>query len=165
MYAPVALLAQKVYRDAIDRGLAKMENVWSIDWNYPVNFQVGEKKWADMPYVDGINTNKMQSFSKEGSITFDKFLHGLKIKELTEEDIAEELEQAREDVRKAFEREIPSEWEASGGANEYISPFGTSNAGAKAAVKTENVETKENVKPQEGFDDIEDDLDDDEFPF
>ena len=68
MYAPVALLAQKVYRDAIDRGLAKMENVWSIDWNYPVNFQVGEKKWADMPYVEGINTSKMQSFAKEGQV-------------------------------------------------------------------------------------------------
>ena len=78
-------------------------------------------------------------------------------------DIADELAQAREDVKKAFEREIPSEWEASGGANEYISPFGTS--GAKAAAKAENAETKENVKPEEKFDDIEDDLDDDEFPF
>lgn len=165
MYAPVALLAQKVYRDAIDRGLAKMENVWSIDWNYPVNFQVGEKKWADMPYVEGINTSKMQSFAKEGSVTFDKFLHGLKIKELTEEDIADKLAQAREDVKKAFEREIPSEWEASGGANEYISPFGTSNSGTKAAGKAEKVEIKENVKPEENFDDFDGELDDDEFPF
>ena len=76
------------------------------------------------------------------------------------EDIREELEEARRDVEKAFEREIPEELEQTQNVTEYISPFAS-------AAPSENVTIEAEFDNYKSADDnvVTDDEDDDDFPF
>jgi hypothetical protein len=163
LYAPIALLAQKIYRDAIDRGMEATghKDFYAIDWKRPENMQVGEKKWANMPYAEGIVNSKTLSFAKEGSIIFDKFMREEGIKgEIKEENIKEELEQARKDVEEAFTRQTPEEY-VGGEQQEHYSPFDDFEEEAQ------EVQTKETEKVEK-VEEVEEDntlLNGEDFPF
>ena len=132
------------------------KDFYAIDWKRPENMQVGEKKWANMPYAEGIVNSKTLSFAKEGSIIFDKFMREEGIKgEIKEENIKEELEQARKDVEEAFTRQTPEEY-VGGEQQEHYSPF------------DDFEEEAQEVQPKETEEKIEEDntlLNGEDFPF
>ena len=166
-YMPAVILEQKVYQEAVNRGLSYGESYYPVDWDRLEQMQIGTDKegksiWGNIKYNEGISKAKNLAFAKSASTNFmmNAIAAGIEEGQVKLEDIAEELREARNDVEKAFEREIPSELEMNT-EREYTSPF------ASAAPSEENSTIQaefDNYKSAN--DNVEtDEEDDDDFPF
>ena len=167
VYMPASALDQEIYQAAVNRGLAYGENYYPVDWERPENMQIGVDKdgnglWGNIKYREGINKAKRFAFEKNRSTAFamNAIAAGIENGQVKIEDIREELEEARRDVEKAFEREIPEELEQTQNVTEFISPFAS-------AAPSENVTIEAEFDNYKSANDnvVTDDEDDDDFPF
>ena len=122
----------------------------------------GNGLWGNIKYREGISKAKRFAFEKNRSTAFamNAIAAGIEDGQVKIEDIREELEEARRDVEKAFEREIPEELEQTQNVIEYISPF------ASAAPSENTVDDFEkNYKGGNEIVEVEEIEDDHDFPF
>ena len=166
-YMPAVILDQKVYQEAVNRGLSYGEKYYPVDWDRTEEMQIGVDKdgkqlRAKVKYSEGISRAKKFAFAKNSSTNFmmNTIAAGIEEGQVKLEDIAEELRKARIDVEKAFEREIPEELEQTQNITEYISPFASAAPSENATIEAEF----DNYKSAN--DNVEtDEEDDDDFPF
>ena len=178
LYAPTCVAVLRVFRNAVDRGFAK-EGLRKIDWNSHVNGYMN-KTQVNMPYIQllrmyaGAQLGEKNRKALEGNLR--SIGCGYLDDDLTEDMLAEELAEAREEVAETMQRETPPERErytsASynaddifGSEEDDVSHSSDTADRVQGTGKRNSGNAGYKEEERAGSVGIDDDDDDDDFPF
>ena len=178
LYAPTCVAVLRVFRNAVDRGFAK-EGLRKIDWNSHVNGYMN-KTQVNMPYIQllrmyaGAQLGEKNRKALEGNQR--SIGCGYLDDDLTEDMLAEELAEAREEVAETMQRETPPERErytsASynaddifGSEEDDVSHSSDTADRVQGTGKRNSGNAGYKEEERAGSVGIDDDDDDDDFPF